>query len=233
MSETLANAFYGGSFFVSLLVVAGLWRAAAKAPENRPFWGLLALGFSLNLIADLAWGILFLIDPDLWLNWIDYLYVGRYLLVFLAFWRYPKPWHWQKWLATLACILWGLVLLWLLVTLPVKHFDLAYARAGMIFPVLDAGILYAALFRWQTVKTRLKPALLWLGLAQFAYGMANWFNYSVRIKDPAADSLAALILWLLSSIFTGVAVWRFLWGKEADSPGTNGDEQRLPLNADI
>lgn len=209
MSETLANTFYGVSFFVSLFVLAAMWWAAAKSRKARRLWGLLALGGTLNLVADLAWGLLELMAPELWLDWIDYLYIGRYILVFLAFWSYPKPWHWRQWLAMLAGILWGWVLIWLLFVLPAENLDSAYAWAGMIFPVLDIGILYAAVFRWKTCKNDLNPTLLWLVWAMFAYGMANWFNYSVRIINPEADSLAALMLWLLSTIFMGVAIWRF------------------------
>jgi hypothetical protein len=211
MSESFANIFYGVSFFVSLFVLAGMWWAAARSSlETHRLWSLLAWAGTLNLVADLAWGILYLVAPGIWLDWIDYLYVGRYLLVFLAFWSYPKPWDWRQWLAMLAAILWGWVLIWLLITLPTQHPNPAYAWAGMIFPVMDMGILYAAVFRWRTSKETLTPTLFWLGFAMFAYGMANWFNYSVRIIKPEADSLAALILWLLSSVFTGLAVWRFL-----------------------
>jgi hypothetical protein len=209
MSETLSNTLYGVSFFVNLFVLVGMWWATAKSPETRRLWGLLALGGTLNMMADLAWGLLELMAPDLWLDWIDYLYFGRYLLVFLAFWSYPKPWHWRQWLAMLAGILWGWILIWLLLVFPAKNIDIAYALAGMVFPVLDVGILYAAIFRWQTCKQDLKPVLSWMSLAMFSYGMANWFNYNVRVRNPEADSLAALILWLLSSVCMGMAVWRF------------------------
>lgn len=173
-------------------------------------WGLLALAGTLSLIADLAWGILYLVAPDIWLDWIDYLYLARYLLVFLAFWLYPQPWEWRQWLAMLAAILWGWILLWLLIILPTEHPDPAYAWAGMLFPVLDVGILYAAVFRWKTSQESLSPVFFWLSLAMLSYGTANWFNYSVRVINPEADSLAALVFWLLSNGAVGVAVWRFL-----------------------
>ena len=209
MSEVISNTLYGISFFVSLIVLAGLWWVSAKTPDFRRFWELLALAWTLSLIADLVWGILYLVNPDLWLDWIDYLYIGRYILVFLAFWLYPHLWQWQQWLAMLAAILWAWVLFWLLMILPVDHPDPAYAWTGMIFPVLDMGILYAVVFRWRTSQQTLRSTLFWLSLAMFAYGMANWFNYSVRVIDPKADSLVALFLWLLSSLFTGTAVWHF------------------------
>jgi hypothetical protein len=209
MSEVLSNTLYGISFFLSLFVSVGLWWATAKFSDTRRLWEPLALGCTLGLIADFAWGILYLVDSDVWLDWIDYLYVARYLFFFLAFWLYPKSWLWRQWLAMLAAILWGWILLWLLIILPTDHPDPAYAWGGMIFPVLDVGILYAAVFRWKTSQESLSPVFFWLSLAMLVYGTANWFNYSVRVINPEADSLAALVFWLLSTVFTGVALWRF------------------------
>jgi len=42
-------------------------------------------------------------------------------------------------------------------------------------------------------------------LAMLAYGAANIFNYNVRITNPEADSLPALVFWLLTTIFVGCA----------------------------
>lgn len=209
MSEVLSNALYGVSFFLNLFVLMGLWWTTVNSPETRRLWKPLALAWTFGLIADLAWGILFLRGPDIWFDWIDYLYVARYLLVFLAFWLYPQPWQWRQWLALLAAILWGWIFLWLLIILPADHPDPAYAWAGMVFPVLDVGILYAVVFRWKTSQETLNPVFFWLSLAMLSYGTANWFNYSVRVINPDADSLTALICWLLSTVCTGIALWRF------------------------
>ncbi|MFN2151853.1 MAG: hypothetical protein ACK2T5_09685 [Anaerolineales bacterium] len=209
MDENLANAFYGISFFLSLFVLVGLWRIAAKFPVTSRLWSLLALAWTLNLIADLVWGILVFVAPDIWLDWIDYLYIGRYLLVFAAFWLYPQPWGWRQWVAMFASMLIGWLLVWLLLARPADNPDPSYALAGMIFPVMDVGILFGAIYRWRMAEAAMQKTLLWLSVAMFAYGAANWFNYSVRVTKPEADSLLALILWLLSTVFTGVAVWQF------------------------
>jgi hypothetical protein len=209
MSESLANTFYGISFFLSLFVLIGLWWVTAKSPATRRLWGLLALAWTLNLTADFAWGILDFVAPDLWLDWIDYLYIGRYLLVFAAFWLYPHPWSWQQWAGILVCMLVGCLLVWLLIARPVENPDPSYVWAGMIFPVMDVGILFAALYRWRTADVSMQKPLLWLSAAMLSYGAANWFNYSVRVTDPGANSLLALILWLLSTVFTGLAIWQF------------------------
>jgi len=209
MSEGLSNILYGVSFFLNSFVLVGLWWTSVNFPETRRLWKPLALAWTFGLIADLAWGVLFLLGSDTWFDWIDYLYIARYLLVFLAFWLYPQPWQWRQWLALLAAILWGWIFLWLLIILPTDHPDPAYAWAGMVFPVFDVGILYAAVFRWKTSQESLTSVFFWLSLAMLSYGTANWFNYSVRVINPDADSLAALIFWLLSTACMGFALWRF------------------------
>jgi len=215
MNENLANALYGISFFLSLIVLIGLWRTTAKSPVTRRLWGLLALAWTLNLIADFAWGILVLVAPDIWLDWIDYLYVGRYLLVFAAFWLYPQPWGRQQWIGIFASMFVGWLLLWLLLARSAENPDSSYVLAGMVFPVMDVGILFGAIYRWRTAEPGMKKPLFWLSTAMLVYGAANWFNYSVRVTDPEADSLPALILWLLSTVFTGVAVWQFWKGSKS------------------
>jgi hypothetical protein len=209
MNENLANALYGISFFLSLFVLISLWRTTIQYPATRPLWGPLALAWAVNLISDFAWGIIDFGELDIWLDWIDYLYVGRYLLIFAAFWLYPQPWGWRQWVAMFGSMLAGALLVWLLLARPAENPDPSYAVAGMIFPVMDAGILYAAIYRWRTAGTDMLKPLLWLSAAMLAYGAANWFNYSMRVTNPEADSLPALILWLLSTVFTGVAVWQF------------------------
>jgi len=215
MNENLANALYGVSFFLSLFVLIGLSRTTAKSPATRRLWGLLAFAWTLNLIADFAWGILVLVAPDIWFGWIDYLYVGRYLLVFGAFWLYPQPWGWRQWIGIFVSMLVGWLLVWLWLAPSAENPDSSYVLAGMVFPVMDVGILFGAVYRWRMAQPGMEKPLLWLSTAMLVYGAANWFNFNVRVTDPEADSLPALILWLLSAIFTGVAVWQFWKGSQS------------------
>jgi hypothetical protein len=210
MNTDLSNALYGISYLINLLVLIGLWWVTLKAPEARRLWGLLALAGTLGFIADLAWGLIFMLAPDIWLDWIDYLYIARYLLVFLAFLIFPQLWGWRTWLGVLGSTLVGWLLVWLLLARPAQNPDPSYIWAGMVFPVLDVGILFAAVYRWRTSESALQPTWMWLSLAMLSYGAANWFNYSVRVTNPEADSLPALILWPLSTIFMAVAIWQFI-----------------------
>jgi hypothetical protein len=210
MNESLSTILYGISFLMSLFVVGGLWWATAKSPPTRRFWLFLALAWTMNLVADLAWGILEMVKPEIWLDWIDYLYLGRYLLVFLAFYLFPQVWGWKQWLLMLILMLAGWILVWLLIARPAQNPDSEYALAGMIFPVLDVGICYAAWHRWKAETSPLKTSLAWILAGMLSYGLANWFNYSVRITAPKGDSIFALIFWLLANVFAGIALWVFL-----------------------
>jgi len=210
MNTDLSYALYGISYFINLLVLIGLWWVTLKASDFRRLWRLLALAGTLGYIADLTWGAIFALELDIWLDWIDYLYIARYVLVFLAFLIYPQLWGWRIWLGVLVSILVGWLLIWLLLARPAQNPDPSYVWAGMIFPVMDVGILFAAVYRWRASESVLQSTWMWLSLAMLSYGAANWFNYSVRVTNPDADSLPALILWPLSTILTAVAIWRFI-----------------------
>lgn len=202
----MTDILYAISFFLSLGLAGTLWWVVARYPEARRFWGLLALAWTMNLVADLAWGVLTLADADFWLDWIDYLYFARYGVIFLAFWLIPRPWGWKPWIGVLASLVAGGILVWLLIARPVENPDPAYALAGMVFPILDAGLVCAAWYRWQTAERRMNRPLLWVLLGMATYGAANWFNYHARIVDPEADSVFALAFWLLATLCVGIAV---------------------------
>jgi hypothetical protein len=182
MSEALSSSLYGISFFLSLVFVGLIWWTVAKFPKTPRFWVFLAIGWSMNLIADLSWGVLYISGTEIWLDWIDYFYIGRYLVIFLAFLLFPKIWGWQQWVGTLASMLLGSLLIWLLITRPVVNPDPDYALGGLIFPIMDLGLIYASWYRWRTATTPPdQKVMIWIFLGMLAYGTANIFNYSVRV----------------------------------------------------
>ena len=48
-----------------------------------------------------------------------------------------------------------------------------------------------------------------LTLSVLAYGIANWVNFTVRTVSPDADSMVAMIFWLLTDVFAALAGWEF------------------------
>jgi hypothetical protein len=204
------------SFLLNLIVVALLWWTAVRSKTNRVFWGLWAGGWSLNLVGNVAWISYELIGqrslPPL--SWIDTLYGGRYLLIALAWWSFPEMRKSGRWWLEMA----GVMVLagtaaWFSLYAPLLAATgraWSYFLGVAIYPILDAGLIYAAGRGYQASRARLKPVIALLGLALVSYGMANLINFSARMNSIETLSDWATIFWMAADLLTGGAAVYFL-----------------------
>ncbi len=204
------------SLLVNLVVIGVLWWAAARSKTARSFWQLVAAGWSLNLLGNLIWiGYEMARQQSLPpLSPVDSLYLGRYLLVGWAFWVYPAPWPGRRGLEITAAMLLMAVVAWFSLFRPVLA-STAPAWPDFlgvaIYPVLDAGLVYAALRRFLELKGDWgRPAFGLLLLAMLCYGAANWINFTVRMTPAERLFDWASLFWLLTDLLTGLAamVWQ-------------------------
>lgn len=89
--EFFSQVFQGLSYLLLLVVLAFLWSRVARRTAPRPFWQILALGWTLNLGGTLAWIVHDLLTgrPLDAFSVVDLFYVSRYLLLGLALWQFP------------------------------------------------------------------------------------------------------------------------------------------------
>ncbi len=136
----------------------------------------------------------------------------------LALWLYPTPWPWRRLPRLLAGLLGAVLLaglvLWLGFVQPLSRISTqpqSYILAGTIFPLLDAGLLYAAWRRWRDeAGSPLQPLFTLLLLSTLAYGIANWANFRLRAVIPEGDSPIALLGWFLTDVFAAAAGFWFV-----------------------
>jgi len=212
------------SFLLSLILVALLWWMAAKSVTARRFWELLAAAWTLNLLADVGWGVHEMVGGEGQPAWTDALYLGRYVLILLAFWLHPKAWPRRRWLEVLAAIVLAGLVLWLSLARPawvISQEPLGFILGRMGYPILDAGLLCAAWLRWRSVSAAsLRQAMALITLGILSYGVANWINFGVpMMPSPSAEIylLLANFFWLLTTALVGLAAWRFLRQGKAHS----------------
>lgn len=217
--EMMLDALFGS--LLIFVVVGLLWQAGRRSSGARAFWWLLAAGWGVGLLGNIAWGVYEVATGrDLpYLSAVDLMYLARYVLVFLAFWRYPRrvlPWRWA---GAVAVALTATALIWFALFRPASGAEITPARLldfllAASYPVLDAMVLYAALWAWACAPGAERTALALLVLAMVAYGVANWLNFrSVLSLAPPAVPLWAQpsLFWPLSDILAGVAAGYVFW----------------------
>ncbi len=198
-------------FLLTLVTLATLWWTAAGKGRMWRFWRLLALGWTLNLLGTIAWGIYELttgVSLGIF-SWIDGFYLLRYGAILVACVSTPRPWQARSWaLLAAVTLLLGLGV-WFWLYQPLRPFfdqPLLYFLGGALYPILDGALFFAALWTWRALErpaARQSLALFAAGL--LTYGIANVLNFRARaIALDAASSLAG-IGWLLTDTFTGWA----------------------------
>jgi hypothetical protein len=84
-----------------------------------------------------------------------------------------------------------------------------------IYPILDAGLIYAALLTWTgAAKGRLRHAAGLILASAICYGIANCFQFGARAVPDYASSLPDPF-WLLSDLLAGAAAAYILWREPA------------------
>ena len=210
----MAQVWYSVSFLLSLILICFLWWLVYRFPSVRRLWGLLAMGWTLNMASTAFWGLYVMLVgqdvPDL----VDIIYIARYVFVGLAFLVYPAVFSIRRIVEVLGAMVVAVVVLWFGLVEPFNATTgepLSYIWANALFPILDVGVLYAVWTRWQNAADEMVGVTMrWLTLSMLAYGLANWINFSARTVVADADSLGALLFWFLTDLFAAVAAWQFL-----------------------
>lgn len=203
------------AYLLSLMVTGLLWWITHEQIYPRRFWRLLAWAWTAGLLASTAWGVYEYLagEPLPYLSLPAILYLARYILIFLAFWRCLGVPAGRQWLRLLLLLLVAaaVVLSCFYLCVPAPR-QTAYRLAGGLYPVLDVGLLCIALAAWQKeLAGALRNALGLLALALFAYGAANWLNFFSRAMPFDAVTGVAGLLWPLADILTGAGLLHLLW----------------------
>ena len=203
------------AYLLSLMVTGLLWWVTYQESYPRRFWGLLAWAWTAGLLASTALGVYELLtgEPLPYFSLPAILYLARYLLIFLAFWRYlgvPAGRQWLR-LALLLLVAAAVVLSFFYLCVPVPR-QTVYWLAGALYPILDVGLLCPVLAAWQKeLDGALRNALGLLALALFAYGAANWLIFFGRAMPLDTVSGVAGLFWPLADILTGAGLLHLLW----------------------
>lgn len=198
------------SFLLALLVVALLWAAYTRSTEGRAFWGLLAAGWSLNVLANVVWAVYHVRGKTKLpvLSVVDIAYLARYGLVWMALCSYPSSapaWHSMLLFAIAVAASSALALYLGRARDPTSERD-AYLLGRGVYPLLDTLLAAAGAYvclRTTAATGRAVPGAI--SLALVAYGVANWLNLRDRGYALENRESRAALLWPLSDILAGVA----------------------------
>lgn len=202
------------SFFFPLLVGGVMWVVAWRRREARPFWAWLALGWTLNLVGNVAWAAHDILTETRLppLSWVDLFYVARYVCLGIAFWLYPAPWETRRLREVGGLVLLAALALWValyrteFVTVQ-RSWDQVLGVA--IYPLLDVGLIYILAFKWREMPVEpWRRSLLLLLIAAISYGIANGINLCVRLAEPENSSAWADLFWFANELFAlAAAAW--------------------------
>lgn len=210
------------SFLLSLMLTGLLWWITYRAVHPRRFWGFLAAAWTVGLVGNIAWGLYEAIagQPLPRFSLVSVLYLARYLLILLAFWRglgIPSGSQWSRLLIVLiltaAVVAGGFFL-----STPTSQWTATWL-SGALFPILDIALMSLALEAWmQEPSGPLRNTLGFLTLALLAYGAANWLNFFGQVTSLESVSGLAGLFWPLSDILTGIGVL-YLLLTDSHDPG--------------
>ncbi|MBN1873816.1 MAG: hypothetical protein JXA33_06270 [Anaerolineae bacterium] len=202
---------YGASLLFNFSIIALFVWLAQHNPDTQTFWRWLALGWLVNQLGNIAWGVYdIMIEGGVpTLSWVDSFYLTRYLLIFLAFRLYLPPKvrrHWGTW-GLLTCSTAAIV--WMLLLRPAMlstGYSFFYFAGIALYPVLDIPLIYAAASTWKACpKDHIKHTLGLLTLGMITYGIANWLNFSKRTISLDIRAGTADIFWQLTDILAWTA----------------------------
>jgi hypothetical protein len=217
MMDLFSEVLFAVSFLLGLVVTGCLWWVALRLAPARRFWMPIATGWALNLLGNVAWIAYDMVAETSLppLSWVDGFYLARYLFVGLALWRYPLPCPRRRGLELLGVWLIAALVAWVSLfqpTLASTGRSWAYFVGVAMYPVLDAGLVYAAWQRWQRASSvPWKQTMVLLSMAMLSYGLANWINFGARMASPDADAPLATLFWSTTDVIVGLAAvlcWR-------------------------
>lgn len=198
------------SFFISLMVTLVLWRSAHLQIYPRRFWAFLASAWFIGLLGNIAWALYEVLSGESLprISLVGLFYVTRYLLIGLAYWRcllVPRGRQWAS-LAVAMALAAAILVATLFLSAPPSRLS-ASAVVGVLYPVLDAGLIYIALQSWKREPSGPQRNTLGLvTLSMLAFGVANTLNLLGQTLE--VDSLVILtgLFWPLSDVLTGAGV---------------------------
>ncbi len=213
------------AFLIGLLVTGLLWWAAYTSTPPRCLWTWLAAGWTVALLGSIAWGVYELVSGESlpYLSLVDILYLARYVLILVAFWRCLCVPAGEQWIRLLMAFVVGtaVVIGGFFLSVPISR-QTGYWLAGAVYPILDVGLLFVALeARRCEPEGPLRNTLGLVALALLAYGAANWLNFfGQAIPFQPAAGLSTLF-WPLADILIGLGILRLFW--TVSSPETPAD----------
>jgi hypothetical protein len=215
-------------FLISLLVTGLLWWTARQAIYPRRFWKALALAWTVGLLGNVVWAAYeMLTGKELpYISLVDAIYLVRYALVLLAYWRYLRAPGRRQWIRLLLVLLVAVVLSAAeYFAAPLELRKTAIYWAGAVYPILDAGLIYVSLSAWwRELPGRQRNAYGLLALALIAYGLANWLNFYGQMVSYEAVSGLATFFWPLSDILAGLGMLHLLWTSTASAEASPAEE---------
>ncbi|MBI5953362.1 MAG: hypothetical protein HY865_17035 [Chloroflexi bacterium] len=194
-------------YLLLLVILALLWRKAFRQSEARPFWRLLAMAWTMNLLGNIAWVIHDLVTETTLdtFSAVDLFYVLRYVLIGIALWLYPTPLTRRDgvWIGVAVFVTNAIV--WAVYFNPAMELrggDWTGFLGLAMYPALDAAMIMLAWLRVRAAREGLwnRNALL-LFYAMACYGIANTINLTGYVFSLAFGGVLSNVFWILTDIF--------------------------------
>jgi hypothetical protein len=211
------------TMLLTSVVAVLLWRAGSRSTESKAFWKLLAAGWVVNLLGNIAWGVYEMVTGERLpvLSFVDAVYTARYILALLALQRYPGQVSDRRWPSLLAVLSAATAVIWVLLYRPILMPTLMAAEITLprvrdfigvaMYPVMDGVLIYAAVLTWvRAAQSRLRHSLGIIILAMVTYSIANWFQFG-NLAVAGFTSIVPDILWPLADVLAGLAAAYALW----------------------
>lgn len=213
-------------YLLLLVVLTYLWIKAARQPNLRRFWILLALAWTMNLLGNIAWIIHDLVTGTLLdtFSAVDLFYVAHYGFIAVALWQYLTPLPRRAWLWIGAAMLAVNALVWAIYFAPLmalKNGAWTDFLGVAMYPVLDAGLITLAWLRYRAARrSAWDRVALFLFFAMMSYGIANTINMTSYVFSMNPSGISQNLFWILTDIFMLTMTF-----------GAKKDIQSLPLSS--
>jgi hypothetical protein len=203
--ELISLSLQALTFFLLLIALAALWITSARRPGMRPFWTLLALAWTMNLLGFLAWVAhdLFTSSPLNSFSIGDIFFITHYVLIAFVFWRYPASLPRRAWLWTGIAMLAAALLVWAVYFDPSAAPDQApwiYYLGLAFYPILDAGLVTLGAFRVRAARDSAWAGMsLWLFSAVASYALANTLNVTGTVFASIPVGFLPDLFWAVTN----------------------------------
>jgi glucan phosphoethanolaminetransferase (alkaline phosphatase superfamily) len=205
--DVISQVLQALGYLLLLVVLTVLWIKAARQPDLRRFWILLALAWTMNLFGNIAWIIHDLVTGTELDNFslVDFFYVSHYVLIAAALWRYPASLPRRAWLWIGAAMLLVNAVVWAIYFGPLmalKNGLWTDFLGVAMYPVLDAGLIALAWLRYRAERrSTWNRVTLFLFCAMLSYGVANTINMTSYVFSLNAGGLPQNLFWILTDVF--------------------------------